>query len=84
MPVSSWNSRRAASSGCSPASTSPFGTDQARASLRAQNGPPMWPISTSSTGGPPDDEEAGTRTSAGLLLGSCRSVMMRDLELRRA
>src|SRR4051812_31388590 len=34
--------------GSSPASHSPFGTDHAPASLRAQNGPPGWTSRTSS------------------------------------
>ena len=49
-PVSSRNSRRAASSGVSPGSWPPLGIDQAPMSLRDQNGPPGW---TSSTSSPP-------------------------------
>ena len=49
-PSSSSNSRSATSSGSSPGSTSPFGSDQAPSSRRAQNGPPGW---TSSTSSPP-------------------------------
>src|SRR5689334_21598305 len=49
-PVSSRNSRRAASIGLSPGSCPPFGIDQAPRSLRDQNGPPGW---TSSTSRPP-------------------------------
>ena len=33
--------------GSSPSTYSPFGIDHAPSSLRAQNGPPGWPISTS-------------------------------------
>src|SRR5215472_4167462 len=39
-PVSSWNSRLATASASSPCAYSPFGMDQAPASLLAQNGPP--------------------------------------------
>src|SRR5690606_17278689 len=46
MPSSSVNSRRAAASGPSSLPYSPFGTVQAPASRRAQNGPPMWPSNT--------------------------------------
>src|SRR5690606_33153891 len=38
--------RRAAASGPSSLPYSPFGTVQAPASRRAQNGPPMWPSNT--------------------------------------
>ena len=41
-PVSSWNSRFAASSRSSSPSTSPFGTDHEPRSRFAQNGPPGW------------------------------------------
>src|SRR5204863_2480756 len=47
-PVSSSNSRRAAASGSSPGSTSPFGMVHAPASLFAQNGPPGCARNTSS------------------------------------
>src|SRR6185312_11026480 len=47
-PVSSTNSRRAALSGSSPLSSSPFGIDQACSSFLAQNGPPGWTRKTSS------------------------------------
>src|SRR6478609_9428095 len=46
-PSSSANSRRAAACGSSPGSISPLGIVHAPASLRAQNGPPMCPTSTS-------------------------------------
>jgi hypothetical protein len=46
-PVSSSNSRRAAASASSSSPYSPLGIDHARSSLRAQNGPPMCPSSTS-------------------------------------
>ncbi len=51
-PISSWNSRQAATNGSSSAPYSPLGIDHAPSSLRAQIGPPMWPSSTSSC--PPD------------------------------
>ena len=47
-PVSSVNSRRAASIGSSPSSNSPFGIDQAPLSLLLQYGPPGWTRKTSS------------------------------------
>ena len=47
-PVSSWNSRRAASRGASWSSMrAPFGSDQAPPSRRDQIGPPGWAIRTS-------------------------------------
>ncbi len=49
-PVSSPNSRRAASTGASSGSCSPLGSDQACSCLRAQNGPPRCPTSTSTRG----------------------------------
>jgi len=47
-PVSSSNSRLAASSGSSSGSNSPLGIDHAAPSLFAQNGPPGWTRKTSS------------------------------------
>src|SRR6476620_5218880 len=47
LPSSSANSRCATVHGSSPSTYSPFGIDHAPSSLRAQNGPPGWPISTS-------------------------------------
>ena len=59
-PSSSPNSRSAASSAASSsASYSPFGIDQAPASFAAQNGPPMWAISTSGSGVEPVEKDAG-------------------------
>jgi hypothetical protein len=46
-PISSTNSRRAAAQGSSSSVCSPLGIDHAASSLRAQNGPPGWPIRTS-------------------------------------
>src|SRR4051812_22323611 len=51
-PSSSSNSRRATANGSSPSPYSPFGIDQPPASFLAQNGPPMWPISTSTPSAP--------------------------------
>ncbi|CAM5714348.1 hypothetical protein SCALM49S_05698 [Streptomyces californicus] len=51
-PSSSVNSRRAAASALSSGPYSPFGTDQAASSRPAQNGPPMCPISTSTSRSP--------------------------------
>ena len=51
-PSSSVNSRTAARAGSSSAPCSPFGIDQAPSSLRAQNGPPMCPSSSSGPSGP--------------------------------
>src|SRR6266545_16167 len=51
-PVSSSSSRSAVSSGSSPWSYSPLGIDQAPRSFLAQNGPPGWTRSTS-TSSPP-------------------------------
>ena len=48
IPVSSSNSRSAASSGFSPGSSSPLGIDQPGLSLFAHSGPPMWAMKTSS------------------------------------
>lgn len=50
IPVSSLNSRRAAISGSSSSECSPFGIDQAPASLLRQNGPPGWTRKNSSCG----------------------------------
>src|SRR5579864_5251020 len=47
-PSSSWNSRRAATSGSSPSANSPFGIDQAPSSRLTQKGPPGCTSSTSS------------------------------------
>src|SRR5208283_1038650 len=46
-PVSSKNSRLAASRGFSPDSYSPLGMDQAPRSFLSQYGPPMWTRNTS-------------------------------------
>src|SRR3954447_11002639 len=46
-PSSSSNSRWATASGSSSGPCSPLGIDQAPSSFLAQNGPPMWPSSTS-------------------------------------
>ena len=50
LPVSSSSSRRAAASGSSPSTYSPFGIDQAPRSFFAQNGPPGWTRRTSRCG----------------------------------
>src|SRR6185312_4844844 len=52
VPSSSVNSRTAAASGSSSGPCSPLGSDHAPSSLRAQNGPPMCPSSTSGPAGP--------------------------------
>src|SRR5687767_9790614 len=48
IPVSSWNSRRAASSGSSSGSSTPLGIVHAPASRSFQNGPPGWARKSSS------------------------------------
>lgn len=49
VPISSANSRLAATSGSSSSGYSPLGIDQERASLWAQKGPPMWAIQNSNS-----------------------------------
>lgn len=76
-PSSSTNSRRAAAAASSSGPYSPFGTDQAAASRPAQNGPPMCPISTSTSRPSTPSVTRKRRSPALRLLVDMSSSMLR-------